>query len=168
MNHKRIAFVLAAAFLIFLAGAYFFGDSISGGAVAAAGFLLFALSYVTGLFAVLFSIVFSLLALLASIPVVSTVYGWLIFTFSTIPYRVFNFIFSKTLKRMKWYKNLETKTLNSGIYRRLSSAGDSFLKKLGLTSPMLLAIYPTKKCGACGKKTPADGGYCSYCGKNLK
>jgi hypothetical protein len=168
MNHRRAAAILAGALFVFLAGAYYFGDDVSDGAVAAAGFLLVAISYAMGLFAIIFGILFSILGALTSLPVISVIYGWLIFTFSTLPYRIFTYLFSKTLARMRWYRTLESKILNSSTYQKLSTAGDRFLKKLGIASPMLLEVFPIKKCGDCNRKIPADSRYCPHCGKRFE
>lgn len=168
MNHKRALIILVASVLVFLVGAYVFGDDAADGVVAAAGFLLLAVSYATGIFALVFGILFSLFQLLTSLPVISVIYGWIIFTFSTLPYKMFNFIFRKTLARMKWYKDAESRILKNSTHMKLSSWADAFLKKLGLTSPMLLEVFPIKRCGDCNRKIPADSRYCPHCGKSQK
>jgi len=153
-------------FILAIVG-YIFKENLMDSFVAIIGLILLVLAYLSGFFAFLFGILFSIFYFITSLPIISVIYGWIFFTLSRIHYTLFNLIFKKILGRMRWYRDLKFRIKNSSKYKSLTSSIDRFLRRVGLKSPPTMKIFQIKKCKNCDKTIPIDSKFCPYCGKGL-
>ncbi|HDH41307.1 MAG TPA: zinc-ribbon domain-containing protein [Candidatus Altiarchaeales archaeon] len=167
MNSRKTLLTLMCIFLALFITGYIFMENLMDSVVAIIGLILLILGYLSGFFAFLSGILLSVFYFVTSLPIVSVIYGWIVFTLSRIHYHLFNLIFKKILGRMRWYRDLKFKIKNSNRYRSLSFSIDRFLRKLGLKSPPTMKIFQVKRCKNCDRVIPIDSKFCPYCGKIL-
>ncbi|MBN2013886.1 MAG: hypothetical protein JW778_01780 [Candidatus Altiarchaeota archaeon] len=167
MDSWKAALLIVISSAIIAVAYYFVGQHIVDAIFAALGVILFLIGYLSGFFALLFGVLFSIFYFATSLPIISTLYAWIIFTLSKINYVLFNLIFKKVLYRMKWYRDLKSGIEDSREYRSLASSAEGFLKRLGLKAHPAVQLFQVKKCKNCDRKIPYDSIFCPYCGKAL-
>jgi len=106
MNSRKTLTLMCIFLALFITG-YIFMENLMDSVVAIIGLILLILGYLSGFFAFLSGILLSVFYFVTSLPIVSVIYGWIVFTLSRIHYHLFNLIFKKILGRMRWYRDLK-------------------------------------------------------------
>ena len=167
MNSKKVLLTISFISFILVIAGYLLKEDLRGGVIEVLSLILLISGYLSGFFAVFFGILFSVFYFIISLPLISVIYGWVLFTVSRIHYIIFTLIFRKLLHRMKWYRDLEFRVKNSEWYQGLVSSSDRIIKRLGLKSSIAMKIFHVNRCKNCGRIIPVDSKFCLYCGKKL-
>jgi hypothetical protein len=167
MNSKKILLIVSVICSILLLVGYLSQENLREDVFTVLSLILLVSGYLSGFFVIFFGIVFSILYFIISLPLISFIYGWILFTVSRIHYALFNLIFGKILGRMRWYRDLKSRIKNSSRYKAMVSSLDRVLNGMGLKSPLAMKIFQIDRCNNCGRIIPYDSRFCLYCGSKL-
>ncbi|MFH0860393.1 MAG: zinc ribbon domain-containing protein [Candidatus Altiarchaeota archaeon] len=160
-NRKVLGLVFGLSLFAILLLAYYRPPSFRD--VGIFGLSVLIVSYFTGLMALIISLLFTIFAFLAGLPLVSYVYGSLMLMLHRIHYMIFSFIVKKILRRNKRYREFEVKVKHSSMYRSMRRLLHRITRKAGLVHPHKLKVFEVKECLRCGKEIPLDSRACPYC-----
>jgi len=132
------------------------------------GVYLIALGYLTGVLAVLLKTLLFLVALLTSLPLISTLYAYLLLMLGRLHTILFKTVIKKLLARHRFYQELEFRVRNSDFYMTVNHRLRSLTKKGEVKRPTGIRFYEVLPCKNCGKEIPMDSAYCPLCGAELK
>ncbi|MEE8400814.1 MAG: HD domain-containing protein [Candidatus Hydrothermarchaeaceae archaeon] len=161
---KKRATLFAAAMLLLAISFFFFGSSFDKMLIT----LLVGFAYFTGIISIFFGAVFSLLAFLAALPVISTIQAYIAFILARINYIVFRIFFGRILRRTAIYRGVEERVKNSSFAKRIGEISKSLLQDLGLRRPRRMKVFEVTTCQSCQREVPIDGALCPYCGEHVK
>ncbi|MEE8402247.1 MAG: HD domain-containing protein [Candidatus Hydrothermarchaeaceae archaeon] len=156
--------ILAAVLLLLVIYLFFFHPSFDKMLIA----LFVGLAYFTGLISIFFSVIFSILAFLAALPVISTFQAYVAFILARINYIVFRVFVGKVLRRVGFYRKVEMQVKKSPIVKRAGKIFHGLLRDLGLERPRRVRVFEVTECGKCRRDVPVDGVMCPYCGAKVE
>lgn len=156
MTKRALTAILAAISLLSIV--YISGGSIEKEISAKLlGAAIIGFGYVTGILAVAVNAVLLFVGFILSLPVISNIYSFI----STMLSRIFGMLIKSTLRRFKWYRNLELRIKSTELYKRtrnFSIRGRS--RKIKFLNVV--------ECENCKKEIPSDGKFCPYCGSKTE
>lgn len=126
--------------------------------------LLALIGYFTGILAIGIGLALSLFAFIVSLPLISTLYGFIVFSLARIHYMLFTVVAKKTLKKSKAYRKMELNVKSNRTYKKLSKIFNRVLLRAGIAAPHRVKFIEIKNCKRCDKLIPKDGRFCPYCG----
>ncbi|MFQ5815096.1 MAG: hypothetical protein ACE5G7_01200 [Candidatus Hydrothermarchaeaceae archaeon] len=122
------------------------------------------IAYFSGLLTILIGIFFSFMGFLGTLPIFSSIFGYIALIATKIHYVIVRVVLGKTLHRIPWYKRFELRWRNNKFVRSLVESFHSALRTLGFEKPIRIKFFEVMRCASCGEDIPMEGKFCPFCG----